>query len=127
MEEKHQSMIENDVWCQIKLSKVPKGSNILTSTWVYKLKSNGTKRDRSNGRGHEQVNRVCYDQASIYTPVINENSVQIQAPMTNENSVQLVIVLTLMARQIERINNVKRVFLKNNLDQQSECIYMRVL
>ena len=51
VKEEHKQMIANDVWRPVKRSKVPKGAKILTSTWACKLKSNGTKRARINGRG----------------------------------------------------------------------------
>eukprot|EP00957_Ditylum_brightwellii_P196591 14978675-Ditylum_brightwellii.AAC.3 len=34
-------MVTNKVWCPIKLSELPKGTKILTTTWACKLKSNG--------------------------------------------------------------------------------------
>eukprot|EP00957_Ditylum_brightwellii_P147086 11199407-Ditylum_brightwellii.AAC.1 len=54
VEEEHQRWITNKMWCPIKLSKLPKGTKILTTTWACNLKSNGRKRARQNARGYEQ-------------------------------------------------------------------------
>ena len=107
-------MIDNDVWLPVKLSKVTKGAKVLTSTWACKLKSNGTKRARINGRGYEQIDGVHYDSTSIH------------APVTNETSVRIVMVLALVAGWIGRINDVKGAFLKGSLDEESEQMYMKV-
>eukprot|EP00957_Ditylum_brightwellii_P038555 2913909-Ditylum_brightwellii.AAC.1 len=70
-------MIDNAVWHPVKLNKVPKGAKVLTSTWACKLKFNGTKRARINGRGYEQIDSVHYDSTSIHALVTNETSVRI--------------------------------------------------
>eukprot|EP00957_Ditylum_brightwellii_P116453 8882893-Ditylum_brightwellii.AAC.1 len=54
VEEEHQQMITNKMWHPIKLSKLPKGKKILTTTWACKLKLNGRKRACLNARGYEQ-------------------------------------------------------------------------
>eukprot|EP00957_Ditylum_brightwellii_P121610 9274004-Ditylum_brightwellii.AAC.1 len=77
VEEEHQRMIKNKVWMPVKLSKVTKGSKVLTSTWACKLKSKGKKRACINGRGYEQVDGVHYDGTSIHAPVTNEVSMPI--------------------------------------------------
>jgi hypothetical protein len=99
VEEEHDRMIKNNVWCPVKLSQVPSGAKILTSTWACKLKSNGRKRAWLNGRGYEQIDGLHYDSTSIH------------APVTNETSVRIVLVLALMADWIGRINDVKGAFL----------------
>eukprot|EP00957_Ditylum_brightwellii_P126353 9632491-Ditylum_brightwellii.AAC.1 len=55
VDKEHKRMIKNKVWMPIKLSKVPKGAKILTSTWVCKMKSNGQKRASIKGRGYEKM------------------------------------------------------------------------
>eukprot|EP00957_Ditylum_brightwellii_P157826 12012722-Ditylum_brightwellii.AAC.1 len=72
VEEEHDRMVKNLVSMSVKLSEVPKGAKVLTSTWACKLKSNGTKRARINGRGSEQVDGVHYDGTSIHAHVTNE-------------------------------------------------------
>ena len=72
VEEKHQRISDNGVWCPVKPSRLPKGAKLLTSTWACKLNSNGMKRDRINGHGYDQVDGVHYDGASIHAPVTNE-------------------------------------------------------
>eukprot|EP00957_Ditylum_brightwellii_P106300 8109626-Ditylum_brightwellii.AAC.1 len=107
-------MIKDKVWQPIKLCDVPKGAKILTSTWACKLKSNGRKRARLNGRGYEQIDGLHYDSTSIH------------APVTNKSSVCIVLVLVLMVDWIGRINDTKGAFLKGGLDQKKEQIYMGV-
>eukprot|EP00957_Ditylum_brightwellii_P157546 11991194-Ditylum_brightwellii.AAC.1 len=75
VEEEHQWMVTNKVQCPIKLSKLPKGTKILTTTWACKLKSNGRKRVHLNAREYEQVNGIHYDESSIYAPATNDTSV----------------------------------------------------
>eukprot|EP00957_Ditylum_brightwellii_P160422 12212936-Ditylum_brightwellii.AAC.1 len=50
VEEEHQRMVNNKVWRPMKLRDLPKGTKVLTMTWACKLKSNGTKWARINGR-----------------------------------------------------------------------------
>ena len=112
--EEHERMVANDVWRAVKKKDVPSGAKILTSTWACKLKSNGTKRARINGRGYEQVDGIHYDSSSISSPV------------TNDVSVRIVFVLALMAGWIGKISDVKGAFLKGDLDAEKEQMYMHV-
>ena len=114
VEEEHNRMVENYVWQPVKRSKVPRGANILTSTWACKLKSNGTKRARINGRGYKQVDGVHYNSASIHSP------------FTKNVSVRIVLVLALMARWIGRISDVKGAFLKGNLETDKDQMFLKV-
>ena len=112
--EEHDRMVANGVWRPVKKRDVPSGAKVLTSTWACKLKSNGTKRARINGRGYEQIDGVHYDSSSISSPV------------TNDVSVRIVFVLAIMANWIGRISDVKGAFLKGDLDQDKEQMYMHV-
>ena len=55
VEEEHHKMVENEVWRPVKLGRVKKGSKVLNSNWVCKLKANVMKWARINGCGYEQV------------------------------------------------------------------------
>eukprot|EP00957_Ditylum_brightwellii_P117242 8941867-Ditylum_brightwellii.AAC.1 len=77
-------MVDNNIWCPVKLCNVPKGAEILNPTLACKLKYNRTKRMRIHGREYEQVDTVHYDNASSHTT------------MTNKVNVCIVIVSTLM-------------------------------
>eukprot|EP00957_Ditylum_brightwellii_P182815 13925154-Ditylum_brightwellii.AAC.1 len=61
-------MITNNVWRPVKLSDLPKDTQILTTTWACKMKLNGRKRARLNARGYEQVDGIHYDESSIHAP-----------------------------------------------------------
>ena len=93
---------------------MPARAKILTSTWACKLKPNGVKRARINGQGYKQIDGVHYDSLSIHTPV------------TNDVSVRIVFTLALMTSWIGRISDVKRAFLKGDLDMSNKQMYMHV-
>eukprot|EP00957_Ditylum_brightwellii_P041423 3136855-Ditylum_brightwellii.AAC.2 len=106
VEEEHQWMVTNKVWHPIKLSKLPKGTEILTTTWTCKLKLNDRKRAHLNARAYEQVDGIHYDESSI------------NAPMTNDTSVWAIMVLALMAGWIGLMNDAQGTFLKGELHQE---------
>ena len=114
IDEEHQRMIDNDVWKPVKSEEVPKNAKILSSTWECKLKSNGTKRARINTRGYEQIDGIHYDSSSTH------------APVTNDASVRIVMILEIMTGWIGRISDVKRAFLKVDLDLKKERMYMKI-
>ena len=114
VDEEYDCMIENVVWKPVPKSSVPSDAKVLTSTWACKLKSNGVKRARLNGRGYEQVDGIHYDSSSIHSPV------------TNDVSVRIVLVLALMASWAGRVSDVKGAFLKGDLDTNKERMFMHV-
>ena len=57
-------------------STIPKGLKVITSTWAFKMKSNGDHRGRLNARGYEQVDRCHYAFDSIASPVTNPITVR---------------------------------------------------
>ena len=114
VDEEHDRIIANDVWQLVPKKDMPKNVKNLTATWTCKLKSNGTKHERINGQGFEQVNGIHYASLSISLLV------------TNDVSVRIVMVLAIMARWIGRISDTKGVFLKGNLDTDKEKMYMYV-
>lgn len=52
-------------------SELPRNAKILTTTWAFKKKSNGTRRGRLNARGYEQLEGQHYYADSIAAPVTN--------------------------------------------------------
>ena len=64
-------MTDNKVFEVVQKDDVPKDAKILTSTWVMKLKADGTKRARVTARGYEQKPGEHYDQTGISSPVVN--------------------------------------------------------
>ncbi len=58
------------------LSSIPKGSKVLTTTWAWKMKSNGSHRGRLNARGYAQVDGHRYASDSIASPVKNPITVR---------------------------------------------------
>ena len=57
-------------------SSISKGLKVLTTTWAFKMKLNGTHRGRLNVRGYEQVDGCHYTADSIATPVTNPITVR---------------------------------------------------
>ena len=84
------------------------------STLACKLKSNGTKHAWINGQGYKQVGQIYYVSSSTSFPV------------TNNVSMRIVFVLAFMAIWIGKISDVKRAFLKGELDMDKEQMYMHV-
>ena len=87
------------VWTPVKLSDLPEGTKILSSTWAIKKKANGTCHARVVARGSEQIEGLHYDGASI------------TAPVTNDMSIRIIMVLALMAGRASKIVDVKGAFL----------------
>ena len=67
-----------------------------------------------NGQGYKQVDGLHYDSFSVHSPV------------TNDVSVSIVFVLELMAGWKGHICDVRGAFLKGDLDDDKEEMYMHV-
>ena len=98
------------VYKAVKLSDVPKGAKLLTTTWAMKKKSNGVYRARLNMRGYEQVDGDHYDSASISSPV------------TNDVSIRVMLALMLMAGHKAYIVDVQGALLHGEFDN-GEVLY----
>ena len=113
VEEEHKKMEKYKVWTPVKLSKVPKGAKVLSTTWAMKKKANGVFRARLNARGFEQVEGMHYDASSISSPVATDVSIRIA------------MILGLMARWESELVDVKGAFLNGSLGDGDQ-IYMEV-
>lgn len=60
IETEHNKFKKYKVWETVDKEEVPKGANILTSTWAIKKKPNRTYRARLNARGYKQVDGEHY-------------------------------------------------------------------
>ena len=58
---KHNRMLKNKISEAIDRESIPSETKIIDSTWVCKLKSNGTKCGRLNTCGFKQVDGQSYD------------------------------------------------------------------
>ena len=94
-------------------SKVPPGSQILTTVWAMKQKANGKYRARLNMRGFEQVKGVHYDPAWT------------SAPVAGATTIRIVMILMLMAGWYAHIVDVMGAFLLGRF-QNGEQIYTNV-
>ena len=87
---------------------LPNGANVITSTWAYKKKSNGTYHGRLNARGFEQIAGKHFISTSIADPV------------TNDTTIIIVLVFMLLANWMARIHDVKGAFLKGKFEDDEE-------
>jgi hypothetical protein len=71
----HQKMINKGVFELVKISELPKGIELIDTTWGMKKKSSGTLRGRVNVRGFHQIKGEHYDGTSISTPITNEMAI----------------------------------------------------
>ena len=99
----------------MKLSSLPKGTKLMSSTWVMKKKSNDTLRPRMYLRSFEQIEGKHYEEDKIHSPV------------TNETSVRIVMILGIIAGWYSQIVDMKRAFLCGRLDQKKERTYIKYL
>ena len=87
---------------------------MLTTTWAFKIKSNGTHQGRFNTRGYEQVDGRHYAPDSIAMPV------------TNPITVQIVLMLWCVnPGWISAIIDVEGAFLQGKFENGKE-LYMEV-
>ena len=54
MDKEHSQLIENGTWILVPREQVPKGSRIIQCKWVYKTKTDGTKKSRLVIKGFKQ-------------------------------------------------------------------------
>ena len=72
----HNILLKSKVFEAVDKDSIPSETKVIDSTWVCKLKSNGTKRGRLNGRGFKQVDGQSYAGANIHASVINNGTVR---------------------------------------------------
>jgi hypothetical protein len=58
-------MLDNGVFEPVNISKIPKGTKLIDTTWAMKKKSSGTLRGRINVRGFRQIDGEHYDSTCI--------------------------------------------------------------
>ena len=114
VDKEHDNMTTYGVWTPVKLSDLPEGTKILSSTWAMKKKANRTCRARVVARGFEQIEGLHYDGASI------------AAPVTNDMSIRIIMVLALMAGWASKIVDVKGAFLRGEFEDGAEPVYLKV-
>eukprot|EP00957_Ditylum_brightwellii_P093861 7147614-Ditylum_brightwellii.AAC.1 len=113
VDKEHGKFVKYSVWKPAPKSEVPKDAKVLTSTWVIKPKVNGTKRERLNACGFEQVDGLHYDSQDLLAPVVNDMTVRI------------VMTLIIMASWTAELLGVQGAFL-NGRFQNGERLFMKV-
>lgn len=78
MDEEFESMEKNHTWSQVSKASLPKGTRIIDSTWIFRLKTNKDGSDRFRARlvarGFKDTN--SYDISEIYAPVADVNDIR---------------------------------------------------
>ena len=88
-------------------------ATIIDSTWVMKLKSDGTKRARMAARGFKQISGKDFDPYGLMSPVVNIITVFI------------VLTLIIMFGWYAILIDLKRAFLTADMEPGRE-IYMKI-
>ncbi len=97
----------------MKKSLLPKGTEVIDSTWACKKKSTGKLRRQLNACRFKQVEGVRYDGTSTH------------APVTNAGTIQIVLILMIMDDWQGQIVDMKGAFLHEEFED-GEVIYMKV-
>ena len=70
----HEKFVLYDVWDAVDIEEVPEEATILLSTWVMKMKADGTCRSRLTKQAFEEVDSLDYHSTDTSAPVVNDNS-----------------------------------------------------
>eukprot|EP00957_Ditylum_brightwellii_P070326 5342611-Ditylum_brightwellii.AAC.1 len=109
----HSTFVKHDVWKAVPIHKVPKGANVLSSTWAMKPKANGDMRARLNAHEFEQLEGIHY------------NAHNLAAPVVLDMTIRIMLVLIIMANWATALLDVKGTFL-NGMFRNREHLYMMV-
>jgi hypothetical protein len=66
-----------NVFKPVPRSNLPDGEKVLTTTWAFKHKANGSRRGRLNARGYEQLEGEHFMADSVSSPVTNPATIRI--------------------------------------------------
>jgi hypothetical protein len=106
-------MVKNAACEPVKKCSLPKGTNIIYSTWVCKKKSTGKLTGHHNAHRLKQFEGVHYNRSSTH------------APVTNAGTTRILLMLMLMSDWHGWIMDVKGAFLHGEFED-SKVIYMKV-
>jgi hypothetical protein len=112
-ENEHDRKIKNNAWEPVKKSLLPKGTEVIDSTWACKKRSTGKLRGPLNACGFKQVEGLHYNGTSTH------------APVTNAGTIQIVLILMIMANWQGQIVDIKGAFLNGEFED-NKVIYMKV-
>jgi hypothetical protein len=112
-EEEHDQLVKNKAWEPVKKTSLPRGTNVIDSTWACKKKSTGKLHRHLNAHRFKQVEGVHYNGSSTH------------APVANAVNILIVPILMLMADWHGRIMDIKGAFLHGEF-VRGKVIYMKV-
>ena len=113
IENEHNRMIKMEVFEEVEIEDLPRGSKPINSTWAMKKKSSGVLRGRVVARGFKQRAGLHYDPATISLPV------------TCNVTIRIVFVMMLLAGWTARVVDVKGAFLHGGFEND-EKIFMKI-
>ena len=105
-------MNKYNVWEPTPMYKEPENTKPLTSTWVFKKKSNGKRRGRLNAHGFKQIEGVNFDKDDI------------AAPVTNEVTMRVLMVIILVLQLYSGLIDVKGAFLQGEFGKGEKELYI---
>jgi hypothetical protein len=93
---------------------LPDGEKVLTTTWAFKHKANGSRRGRLNARGYEQLKGEHFMADSVSSPVTNPATIRI-----------LILLLCMNPAWVCKVEDVEGAFLQGTFEN-GEVIYCEV-
>ena len=106
-------MVKYNVFKLLPIDEVDKNATVLSSKWVLKKMANGTHYVHITAKGWEQIDGEHYDEHSITAPVVDDMTIHV------------ILVLTVMARWIPQLVDVKGSFLHREFEEKHK-MYMKV-
>jgi hypothetical protein len=103
-----------NVFKPVPRSDLPDGEKVLTTTWAFKHKANGSRRGRLNARGYEQLEGEHFMADSVSSPVTNPATIRI-----------LILLLCMNPAWICKVEDVEGAFLQGTFEN-GEVIYCEV-
>jgi hypothetical protein len=113
VDEEHQNLKDYNVFEVVKRDNMPKGSKVLSTTWVMKRKASGRYKARITARGFEQRDGEHYDSSDKSSPVVNDITIRI------------ILTIIVMAGFSVEVVDVKGAFLTAEFDP-SHRMYITV-
>ena len=94
----------------IPIDEVDKKATVLSSKWVMKKKTYGTHHACITAKAYEQVDGEHYDEHSVAAPVVDDMTIHV------------ILVLTVMARWIPQLVDVKGAFLHGEFEGKHKML-----
>jgi hypothetical protein len=104
-----------NVFKPVPRNDLPDGEKVLTTTWAFKHKANGSRRGRLNARVYEQLEKEHFMADSVSSPVTNPATIRI-----------LILLLCMNPAWICKVEDVEGAFFLQGTFENGEVIYCKV-